>query len=661
MRTLNLKGMSWIMALAMMFIVSFTSCSDDKEEGATTPVFPEEQAISCNAGETKVLTFDANMTWQLSSTAAIWCKFEVNGEDKEVVKGEAGKQSITIKVTDAAQEIGKTSEAQLKLDMGGETKVIATVTRSAKGYSLKIYDAEGNEITTEQGLEVGYKKQISFTVKANFRFAATSFPEWVILDGGSMAGEVNDKEEGELKIQATNGLTVKENGEYEKWPVEAGKDSKNVITFADEAGNASFSFPVFFKGMGAEDINITEPVISSRYGWNVSLDGKTFKLAGSMDGGENVTTFNDKMEFTVVSLKDEYEVVLLDASNDQRTGRKVIKEMSSSWIKYIKNGNKVTLTVDKLNPDMEEYDSREGYALVIPKAQYEQIKEDIVANLVTTNEEGDQDLVYVYGQNNLLINLIQEEEKADGESFEILKGGYMPLTCNKVTDESILNKFHDYSVTAVYSVEVPKTENYNNVSINPLLSNWSNINGYSIYNTKNDSENTEIVSEPGENSISIDVPEEPIYIVFKDKNSVNKKILMVQFAAAVFTVTDNMLNNINCTLHSNNGGWVSDLYSVDGNNIWEVTPTSPQLYMIKFASSENTIKKLQCYNFDAEELTETTSDFNFNDTEASDVSIDSGTIYVYYGQGTYINYSIALLITTNTDEKYLLVVNKPAQ
>lgn len=211
----------------------------------------------------------------------------------------------------------------------------------------------------------------------------------------------------------------------------------------------------------------------------------------------------------------------------------------------------------------------------------------------------------------------------------------MPLTCNKVTDESILNKFHDYSVTAVYSVEVPKTENYNNVSINPLLSNWSNINGYSIYNTKNDSENTEIVSEPGENSISIDVPENPIYIVFKDKNGINKKILMVQFTADVFTVTDNMLNNINCTLHSNNSGWVSDLYGVDGNNIWEATPTSPQLYMIKFASSENTIKKLQCYNFDAEELTETTSDFNFNDTEASDVSIDSGTIYVYYGQGIY--------------------------
>ena len=666
MRTLNLKGMSWIMALAMMFIVSFTSCSDDKEEGATTPVFPEEQAISCNAGETKALTFDANMTWQLSSTAAIWCKFEVNGEDKEVVKGEAGKQSITIKVTDAAQEIGKTSEAQLKLDMGGETKVIATVTRSAKGYSLKIYDAEGNEITTEQGLEVGYKKQISFTVKANFRFAATSFPEWVILDGGSMAGEVNDKEEGELKIQATNGLTVKENGEYEKWPVEAGKDSKNVITFADEAGNASFSFPVFFKGMGAEDINITEPELNSRYGWNVSLDGKTFKLAGSMDGGENVITFNDKMEFTVVSLKDEYEVVLLDAFNHWQTGKKVIEEMNSysSWIKYTKNGNKVTLTVNALNPDMEGYNSRECYALVIPKAQYEQIEEDIVANLVTTNEEGDQDLVYVYGQNNLLINLVQEEEKADGESFEILKGGYMPLTCNKVTDESILNKFHDYSVTAVYSVEVPKTENYNNVSINPLLSNWSNTNGYSIYNTKDDSENTEVVPEPGENNIAIDVPENPIYIVFKDKNGVNKKILMVQFTTTVFNINYSAgaeYGTVDCISYVDNNNWASNLYKVESANIWHATTPYAAMNTIKFASSETTIQELKCYNFDQDVLTETTNDFNFSNAEGDVYMESNNTIYLWLGSGTSINYSMALLITTNTNEKYLLVVEKPAQ
>lgn len=39
----------------------------------------------------------------------------------------------------------------------------------------------------------------------------------------------------------------------------------------------------------------------------------------------------------------------------------------------------------------------------------------------------------------------------------------------------------------------------------------------------------------------------------------------------------------------------------------------------------------------------------------------NNTIYLWLGSGTSINYSMALLITTNTNEKYLLVVEKPAQ
>ena len=279
---------------------------------------------------------------------------------------------------------------------------------------------------------------------------------------------MNDKEEGELKIQATSGLAVKENGEYEKWPVEAGKDSKNVITFADEAGNASFSFPVFFKGMGAEDINITEPVISSRYGWSVSLDGKTFKLTGSTDGGENVTTFNDKMEFTVVSLKDGYEVVLLDAYKDVN-GKKQIEEMSEQWVKYTREKGKVTLTVTEFTDYYPGYsESRECYALVIPKVQYEQIKEDIVGNLVTVNEEGDQDLVYAYGQNNLLINFVQKEEKAaEEEAFDIKNGAYEPIDYTKEEDQSILNMLTEYGITEVYSISANAGDR---LIIDPMLS-----------------------------------------------------------------------------------------------------------------------------------------------------------------------------------------------
>lgn len=82
---------------------------------------------------------------------------------------------------------------------------------------------------------------------------------------------------------------------------------------------------------------------------------------------------------------------------------------------------------------------------------------------------------------------------------------------------------------------------------------------------------------------------------------------------------------------------------------------------ITFASSETTIQELKCYNFDQDELTETTNDFNFSNAE-DDVSMEgNNTIYLWLGSGTSITYSMALLITTTANEKYLLVVEKPAQ
>ena len=49
MKALNLKSMSWIMALAMMLIVSFSGCSDDNEGsgGITAPTFPELKETNC--------------------------------------------------------------------------------------------------------------------------------------------------------------------------------------------------------------------------------------------------------------------------------------------------------------------------------------------------------------------------------------------------------------------------------------------------------------------------------------------------------------------------------------------------------------------------------------------------------------------------------------
>lgn len=155
MKIVNLKSMSWIMALAMIVIASFTACSDDEDNKNQVPVFPEIKNIACNAGETKDFTFEANMDWILISTNITWCKFQQNGEDKESISGSAGTNTVTIKVTDDGQTAEKASTAKLELSMGGQKATIAEVTRSALGYELKIYDLDGNEI---QALELGYQK-----------------------------------------------------------------------------------------------------------------------------------------------------------------------------------------------------------------------------------------------------------------------------------------------------------------------------------------------------------------------------------------------------------------------------------------------------------------------------------------------------------------------
>ena len=146
MRTLNLKGMSWIMALAMMFIVSFTSCSDDKEEGngGGKIEFPTLQEVTVSTDGTLNISFKANVDWKLTSTAG-WCKF-VNGDFTETtIGGKAGEQTITAKILGDGQKYDNDDIAEIKLSMGGKEEVIYKITRPKKEFKgLTIKDEAGN-------------------------------------------------------------------------------------------------------------------------------------------------------------------------------------------------------------------------------------------------------------------------------------------------------------------------------------------------------------------------------------------------------------------------------------------------------------------------------------------------------------------------------------
>lgn len=420
---------SWFfIGLIMAFCVS--ACSDD-DDNVVTPKFPEKQNIVCNSGSTTEFTFEANTNWSLTSSA-IWCKFEKDGMDEFILSGEAGKQTITIIVTDDDKKVGSESVAKLELTMGGQTIVIGEVTRPVEDYELKIYDEAGNEI---QELEVGYDKYTPFKVKANFRFAATNLPSWVALEGDALVGPVNKEVKGGLKII--------QDGNIEKYPIAASDD--NVITFADETGKGFRSFKVIYKGMTPGAIEVTVPA-TNRYGWTVSLDGKSF----AQDG--NTNTYTNRLPFTIKTLNDDYEIVFIEKGMYNNSLYLMDPEYDE-WMRCEGEKGNIGLIVSPLDLSTG-IKERVGYVLALSRAEYESIKDDLEGTLI----DG-EDITYKYQQSALLAQFTQKEikkQETDGLTFTAVDGQtYNPLECTSYS-EGDASYFKDkYDVKSIFEIKQP--------------------------------------------------------------------------------------------------------------------------------------------------------------------------------------------------------------
>lgn len=494
---------SWFfIGLIMAFCVS--ACGDD-DENTVTPKFPEKQNIVCNAGETKEFAFEANTNWSLTSSA-IWCKFEKDGMDEFILSGEAGKQTVTLTVTDDDQKVDNVSVAKLELTMGGQTIVIGEVTRSAVGYELKIYDEAGNEI---QELEVGYNTYTPFKVKANFRFAATNLPSWVALEGDALVGAIDREVKGGLKIIA--------DGSREKYPLEASE--ANLITFADESGKAFFPIKVYYKGMTPGAIEITTPA-TNRYDWTVSLDGKSFAQEG------NTNTYTNRLPFTIKTLNDDYEIVFIEKGMYNNSLYLMDPEVDE-WMRCEGEKGNIGLIVSPLDP-FSGIEERVGYVLALSRAEYESIKDDLEGALI----DG-EDITYKYQQSALLAAFTQKEIKKDTEekSFLIKKGGWEEIDCTKVTDSYVLDFLNgNYSVQDVYSITAAGGEYF---AVYPLLSEeeWM---GIAFVIDENDNDVNDVVLEPSMDGdgmyTGVTLPEslnKTIFVIFRGTDRMNKKALMI--------------------------------------------------------------------------------------------------------------------------------------
>ena len=436
----------WLVLMALVSVTLFTACSSDDD--AVTPVFPQVQTIAGEAGAELDFTFDANESWSLSSDK-IWCKL-VQGEktDAFVLNGTAGKQTIKVKITDddASKDM---SVAQLFLNMGGQKVAIAEVKRSAAGYDLKVYDADGNDIT-KTGITVGYNVYTKFTVKSNYRFAVTNTPAWVDLEGGFLVGTPNK--------DAVGGVAFKENqGVSAKYAI--AKDGNYTITFTSEDGKAAITIPVIYNGMTTSTMDVTYPTSSQWAVWNVSLDGKVFTQNGSsLNGGDtNDFTFYNFVPFTLKTLGDAYQLVVFDKKEDG------LREETSGAVKLQGEKGDVKLTVAPLGSG-----SREFLVYALPQSVFESLENGLDGML----EEDFMTVKSDYDRYFLMDVVQKEKKKGDSEvTAPIVTSMGMNVDCALTTNDdfkSYAEGFFSYTGKEVFESTV-----YGGyVAIYPQIDGW---------------------------------------------------------------------------------------------------------------------------------------------------------------------------------------------
>ncbi|EJX10644.1 hypothetical protein, secreted [gut metagenome] len=403
--------------ISLMMAFSMTACDDDDDTDAIDITFPEKQLIGGAVDSTHPLTFNAAANWQLT-TSSTWCAFKTeNGQVEYALSGKAGEQTVQIYISDEAQDYDA-SVALITLTMNGQETVIAEVTRNAVNRQLTVYkkDADGKWIplAENEALVVPrFNNRLQekdayqeYMVSANFRFAASDRPDWLVIRGGSVVGSVNQ--------EVVFGIKCLDKPSVYKYPHTNGQ-----LNFQDEDGKSIFTYTVNYEGMDPESMTWEGP---DQWNWEVDLEGKTFtQTVSGVAGTDNINnSYNGFVEYNVTAFDDNFIAVYVEKIEEAGYTRFITSipdpeypEETVDWLHLKKYDNgKVRIMVDPAT------EPREGYVLVFPEALYHKIEKDPYDQengLFEMNMETFmQDLKYRYTENNLLMNVIQKKRQQNG-------------------------------------------------------------------------------------------------------------------------------------------------------------------------------------------------------------------------------------------------------
>lgn len=410
MKAFDLKSMSWLMALAMMFALSFTSCSDDDESKNEGKVeFPTLQEATCNVDGTIEISFKAGAEWQLTSNAG-WCKF-VNGDFTEsTISGKAGEQTVTVKIFNDGQNYTDDDVAEITLSMGGEEQVIYKITRPKKVFSgLIIKDEAGNIYNTENPIAVKGNKGLgesdivytTIIVESDFETGISENPDWITVTN-----------EGEGKYSLTFNEENKD-GLNLKYPFTVEKGYQLIFGVKTDEERIDVSVPVIYEGFQADAIDISPAYTDAIADAN-----------GEITSGETVAT---QLVSTITALNDEFKIIeFTQTTNESNEHEFNFPENEDvDWIHAETDKDKVTISVDENQGENE----RTAIIMVFPKATYDSFNGNLEENIIDPETK---DIKSKYNTNVLTVlkqdKLQQQAERITFRASHMYtEGTMMPL------------------------------------------------------------------------------------------------------------------------------------------------------------------------------------------------------------------------------------------
>ena len=434
-----------IITLLLAATTLLAACESDP---AAKAKFPKPQTIECESGDKPSITLTMEHDWHLSSDA-LWCKIYNLTEQVQDLAGPTGKHTITLAISNEGQAL-TTTEAHLTLRMGKRSAVVATIVRKAEAAELRIFDSEGNP---SEAILLGFDSYESFSIEANFRFAATDIPDWVDINGGAISGNANKR--------ITAGARIVANGSRERYPVAV--EDGHTITFRNEEGTISFAVPVTFEGMSDKDITIIN-MAGVNFGWEISLDGKDKRIVNNFTG--EVTPYDGDISYSIAAREDKFEVVCFE----MRVVRGIPSYiLNPDWIRFDRES--MTISVDRSTT------TRYGLVMAFPTGIYNEIKDDIKGALFEldyTSGIGIETLKYDYMPYTML-DFVQKDFSEIGayEGMYI----YHSLTAYEIpatpyTDESKINEYgakRAYTSSFVDSAEGKRP----GIIIDPRIEGWN--------------------------------------------------------------------------------------------------------------------------------------------------------------------------------------------